>query len=226
MKIRILLPLLSFALAIPLLAEEPATKATSKAPTKSATTVATDALAKTAGLEKATFGGGCFWCTEGIFEKLDAVKDAKSGYTGGKTKDPTYEQICTGDTGHAEVVELLYDPKKITFEQLLDIHFKSHDPTTLNRQGNDKGTQYRSVVFYHNDAQKAAAEKAIKALDKSGTFKNPVVTQVMPVVKFYEAEEYHQDFQKKNPGHGYLRHSLNPKLLKLEDTFKKMNEGK
>jgi len=223
MNIRIrLLPAVLLTMSLSFLtasfAEEPATKPAPKDAAKEAPAKATP------NLEKATFGGGCFWCTEGVFEKLDAVKDAKSGYSGGMVKNPTYKQICRGDTGHAEVVQLLYDPKKITFEQLLDIHFKSHDPTTLNRQGNDVGTQYRSVVFYHNEAQKAAAEKAIKALDKSGTFKNPVVTQVKPVEVFYAAEEYHQDFQKKNPDHGYLRFTLNPKLKKLEDTFKKMNE--
>lgn len=207
-----ILPLFVIALTSLTFAEEPAAGSVAKT--------------ETAKLAKATFGGGCFWCTEGVFEKLDAVQDAVAGYTGGQTKDPTYEQICRGNTGHAEVVQLLYDPSKITFDELLDLHFKSHDPTTLNRQGNDVGTQYRSVIFYHDEAQKKAAEKSIEKWNKSGTFKDPIVTEVKPIAEFYEAETYHQDFYKKNPGHAYLRFSLDPKMKKLRSTFENMNEKK
>ena len=164
----------------------------------------------------ATFGAGCFWCVEAVFERLDGVKDVRSGYEGGHTKNPTYKQICRGDTGHAEVIEMKYNPEKIPFTKLVDMFFDMHDPTTLNRQGNDVGTQYRSVIFYHDDEQKKVAEEAKKKLDASGKHKNPVVTQIVPAEKFYVAEKYHQDFFQLNPDHGYNRNIIAPKLKKLD----------
>ena len=150
-------------------------------------------------VESATFGAGCFWCTEAFFERLDGVVSVTSGYEGGGMPRPTYKQVCSGDTGHAEVVEVRYDPTKVSYEKLLEVFWNSHDPTTMNRQGADVGTQYRSAIFYHSEDQRQAAEASKKAQDASGKYKNPIVTQVVSASEFYEAEGYHQDYFRNNP---------------------------
>ena len=165
--------------------------------------------------EVATFGGGCFWCTEAVFQQLTGVVSVTSGYMGGHVEHPTYKQVCQGDSGHAEVVQIRYDPRKIAYEELLKWFRQAHDPTELNRQGNDVGTQYRSVIFCHTDAQKSAAEKSRRDLAKSGKHKRPIVTEVTPASEFYKAEGYHQDYYRQNPGAGYCRAIIRPKLEKL-----------
>lgn len=164
--------------------------------------------------EKATLGGGCFWCTEAVFQSLPGVITVISGYAGGTRVNPTYKEICTGKTGHAEVVEITFDPAKISFEKLLNVFWKAHDPTTLNRQGADAGTQYRSVIFYHNQNQKISAEKSKSEAQRQ--FTDPIVTEIKPLVHFYEAEEYHQDYFEKNPDAAYCRFVIKPKLEKLK----------
>ena len=171
-------------------------------------------------LEKATFGGGCFWCTEAIYERVEGVHSVVSGYAGGTVKNPTYKQVCDGTTGHAEVTQITYDPKVVSYDELLEIFFKTHDPTTLNRQGADIGTQYRSVIFYHNDEQKQKAEYYKKELSKSGAWDNPVVTEISPVTNFYHAEDYHQDYYANNPNQGYCAFVIGPKVEKFEKVFK------
>lgn len=165
--------------------------------------------------ELATFGTGCFWCTEAVFQTMEGVKSSVSGYAGGTTPDPTYERVCTGTTGHAEVIQVEFDPARISYEKLLQMFWKIHDPTTLNRQGNDRGTQYRSVIFYHNEAQKLAAEKS--KLAAQARFREPIVTQIVPLTKFYRAEDYHQDYYRKHPEQGYCRIVIKPKLDKLKN---------
>ncbi len=165
-------------------------------------------------LEKATFGAGCFWCVEAVFERLDGVHSVVAGYAGGTKPNPTYEEVCTGRTGHAEVAQITYDPSKIRYEQLLEMFWKAHDPTTLNRQGADVGNQYRSVIFYHNEKQKAAAEKSRVEAQKS--FRDPIVTQIQPLTEFYQAENYHQDYYRNNPGAPYCVVVIKPKLEKLK----------
>jgi peptide-methionine (S)-S-oxide reductase len=171
-------------------------------------------------LEKATFGEGCFWCSQAIFERVKGVESVYAGYSGGTTNDPNYEEVCTGRTGYAEVVQITYDPKEVSYDELLKIFWKTHDPTTLNKQGNDVGTQYRSVIFYHNDEQKEKAEHYKKALDESGAYSDPIVTQIVPFTKFYKAEEYHQDYFAKNPAQGYCSLVIAPKVEKFEKVFK------
>jgi peptide-methionine (S)-S-oxide reductase len=170
--------------------------------------------------ETATFGTGCFWCTEAIFKELNGVISAMPGYAGGKTPDPTYKEVCSGSTGHAECTQIVYDPSKISYDELLEVFFKVHDPTQLNRQGNDVGTQYRSVIFYHNDEQKRLAEKYKTELDRSGAYDKPIVTQVAPLEKFYPAENYHHDYYElnkdKNP---YCSVVVRPKLDKFRKVF-------
>ena len=163
--------------------------------------------------ELATFGGGCFWCVEAVFERLPGVKSATSGYAGGHAENPTYEQVCAHTTGHAEVIQVEYEPSKISYEKLLDWFWEAHDPTTLNRQGADVGDQYRSIILYHNDAQKQAAEKSKAAAAKH--FPQPIVTQIVPLAKFYKAEVSHQDYYRLNPNAGYCRVVIKPKLDKL-----------
>ena len=163
--------------------------------------------------ETAIIGGGCFWCTEAVFEKVDGVKEAISGYAGGKVPNPTYKQICTGLTGHAEVIKIIYDPKVITFERILEIFGDAHDPTTLNRQGADVGTQYRSTIMYLNDSQKEIATKWKSSLNAK--LVDQVVTEIVPAPTFYNAEEYHQDYYDKNPNQGYCNFVIRPKLKKL-----------
>ena len=170
-------------------------------------------------LELATFAGGCFWCTEAYFERLKGVQRVIAGYCGGKEPNPTYKQVSRGQTGHAESVQITYDPKQISYADLLKVHFATHDPTTLNRQGNDVGKQYRSVVFYHNAQQKAAAENYIASLAKSGKYKNKIVTQVVPYTQFWPAEAYHQDYYQKNPSDPYVVSVARPKVQKFEKEF-------
>lgn len=165
--------------------------------------------------ELATFGGGCFWCTEAVFERVPGVRRVVSGYAGGKVANPTYKQITRGDTGHAEVIQIEFDPTKVTYAQLLEIFFEAHDPTTLNRQGADEGTQYRSVIFYHTAEQKAAAEAAKVAAAK--VWDDPIVTEISLLPKFWPAEDYHQDYFAKNPSQGYCSFVIRPKVTKLQD---------
>jgi peptide-methionine (S)-S-oxide reductase len=165
--------------------------------------------------EKATLGGGCFWCLEAVYDQIEGVKSVTSGYAGGTKPNPTYEQVCSGRTGHAEVVQLEYDPGAVSYEELLEIFWKAHDPTTLNRQGADVGTQYRSVILCHDDAQREAAEKSKKALEASGRFRDPVVTEIIPLETFYPAEAYHRKYYASNPHAGYCRVVIAPKLKKL-----------
>ncbi|TKC07368.1 peptide-methionine (S)-S-oxide reductase MsrA [Pedobacter frigoris] len=171
-------------------------------------------------LEKATFGMGCFWCSEALFERLDGVTKVRSGYEGGHVDNPSYEDVCTGTTGHAEVIEVTYDPSKIKYEELLEVFWKSHDPTTLNRQGADVGTQYRSVVFYNTDQQKQLAEAYKKELNDTRAFDKPVVTQIDKSSTFYVADNYHQDYFNNNGNQPYCRLVILPKMEKLEKVFK------
>lgn len=164
--------------------------------------------------ETATLGGGCFWCMDAVYERLPGVISVTSGYAGGHTANPTYEQVCTGTTGHAEVTQITFDPTKISFDKLLEVFWQAHDPTTLNRQGNDEGTQYRSVIFYRDEKQKLIAEKS--KLAAQNNFSSPIVTEIVPFTKFYPAEDYHQDYYDDNPNAGYCRIVIAPKLEKLE----------
>jgi len=177
-------------------------------------------LMDTTGLQKATFGSGCFWCTEAIFENLNGVHSVVSGYAGGNVVNPSYDEVCSGKTGHAEVTQITYDPKVISFDELLEVFWKTHDPTTLNRQGNDVGTQYRSAIFYHDEEQKNLAEKYKKELDKSGAWDKPIVTEISPITNYFAAEEYHQDYYDNNPNQGYCAFVIAPKLEKFRKVFK------
>lgn len=170
--------------------------------------------------EVATFGGGCFWCTEAIFEELNGVIKVESGYSGGNDKNPTYENVCTGITGHAEVIHITFDNKKVDFNELLDVFFATHNPTTLNRQGADVGTQYRSAVFYHNENQKMKALNFIDALEKDRVFNDRIVTEVTKFDVFYIAEDKHQNFYNNNKSQGYCSAVINPKLIKFRKKFK------
>lgn len=167
----------------------------------------------------ATFGSGCFWCTEAFFLDLKGVTEVVSGYMGGATKNPTYKEVCTGLTGHAEVIQLKYDPTVVTYESLLEIFWNTHDPTTLNKQGADEGTQYRSVVFYHDDDQKKIAEEYKIQLAKSGVFKKLIVTEITAAEKFYKAEGYHQNYYALNPDQGYCQYVIRPKIEKFKKQF-------
>ena len=171
-------------------------------------------------LEKATFGSGCFWCTEAVFERVKGVNEVESGYAGGTIKNPTYEQVCDGATGSVEVIQINYDPDIITYDELLEIFWKTHDPTTLNQQGNDVGTQYRSVIFYHNDEQQKKAEEYKKALDESGSWDDPIVTSIEQYNNYSKAEVYHQNYYENNPNQGYCSFVIGPKIEKFEKVFK------
>lgn len=177
--------------------------------------------------ETATFANGCFWCTEAVFRELNGVSSVVSGYTGGETANPTYKEVCGGQTGHAECLQIEYDPSKISFDELLEVFWKTHDPTTLNRQGADVGTQYRSAIFYHNEEQKAKAEKYKAELDKSGAFDKPIVTEISPFTKFYPAENYHQQYFENNENSNpYCQFVIRPKLDKFRKVFKgKLKNG-
>ena len=177
-------------------------------------------MTEKATLETATFGTGCFWCTEAVFQQLEGVSKVTSGYSGGSVESPTYKQVCTGTTGHAECLKIEYDPTKITFDELLEVFWQVHDPTTLNRQGNDIGTQYRSVVFYHDAIQKSKVQKYATALNKSGAFANQIVTKLEPFVKFYPAEDYHQNYFNLNGSESYCQFVIKPKVEKFEKVFK------
>jgi peptide-methionine (S)-S-oxide reductase len=168
--------------------------------------------------ETATFGGGCFWCMEAEFQKIPGVKHITSGFAGGHTENPSYHDVCTGSTGHAEVTQIEYDPQKVSYEKLLDYFWDAHDPTTLNRQGADTGTQYRSVILYSSDAQKVAAEKSKAEAQKK--FKDPIVTEIVPLKKFYKAEDYHQNYYNDNPNEGYCLFVIKPKVEKFEKKLK------
>lgn len=171
-------------------------------------------------IETATFGTGCFWCTEAIFQQLEGVIKVTSGYSGGHVVNPTYEAVCDKTTGHAECLNIEYDKNKITFDELLEVFWKSHDPTTPNRQGNDVGPQYRSVIFYHNDEQKDKAEKYKSELDKQGVFNDPIVTEISPFTIFYPAEKYHQDYYNNNGSQPYCSYVVRPKVEKIQKIFK------
>lgn len=171
------------------------------------------------GRQQATFGSGCFWCTEAVFQQLDGVEAVVSGYSGGKLPNPTYEDICTGATGHAEVIQVTFDPAVVSYADLLEAFWHSHDPTTLNQQGNDVGTQYRSVVFYHDDEQRKLAELYKQKLDESGAFDDPIVTEISPLNDFYAAEGYHQNYYNDNPRQGYCAFIIRPKLDKFRAAF-------
>ena len=171
-------------------------------------------------LQKATFGSGCFWCSEAVFERVKGVTAVDSGYAGGTTENPTYEEVCRGSTGAAEVIQITYDPEIISYDELLEIFWKTHDPTTLNRQGNDVGTQYRSMIFYHNDEQKEKAKDYKKALDESGIWSNPIVTRIEEYRNYSKAEDYHQNYYENNPNQGYCTFVITPKVEKFEKVFK------
>lgn len=171
-------------------------------------------------METATFGTGCFWCTEAIFQQLEGVESVTSGYSGGYVADPTYEQVCGRETGHAECLNIIYDPSKLSYDELLNVFWQSHDPTTLNRQGNDVGPQYRSAIFFHNEEQKNIAESYKAELDKRGTFKDPIVTEITPFTVFYPAEKYHQNYYNDNGGASYCLYVIRPKVEKFKNAFK------
>jgi len=171
-------------------------------------------------LETATLAGGCFWCLEAVFELLKGVEKVQSGYAGGHLTDPSYEQVCNGDTGHAEVVQVAFDPAVISYRELLEVFFALHDPTTLNRQGNDRGTQYRSAIFYHSPEQKAEAEQTIARLNAEKAYRDPVVTEVAPLENFYPAEDYHGEYFRRHPGQPYCEWVIAPKVAKLREKFK------
>ena len=171
-------------------------------------------------LDKALFGAGCFWCVEAMFQRLDGVVKVESGYAGGHAVNPTYKDVCTGTTGHAEVCRITFDPKKVSYETLLSIFWQTHDPTTLNRQGNDVGTQYRSAIFYYNDIQMQLAEKYKSELNASGAFSNPIVTEITAINNYYSAEDYHQNYYNQNSEQSYCQFVIAPKVEKLEKVFK------
>ncbi|WP_233378088.1 peptide-methionine (S)-S-oxide reductase MsrA [Maribellus sp. CM-23] len=180
--------------------------------------VSTTAMAKE--LEKATLGGGCFWCTEAVYLELKGVVDVKPGYSGGHVKNPGYKEVCSGTTGHAEAVQITFDPAVVSYSQLLEVFFATHDPTTLNRQGNDVGTQYRSVIFYHNPQQKETAEKVIRLLEEEKVYEQPIVTEIEAYDIFYVAEDYHLNYYARNKSQGYCQFIIAPKLDKFRKVFK------
>ncbi len=172
------------------------------------------------GMDTATFGAGCFWCVEAVFQRLEGVVSVKSGYAGGTVKNPSYKEVCSGTTGHAEVCQIIFDKSKVTYDLLLEVFWKTHDPTTLNYQGNDHGTQYRSVVFYHNEEQKQLAEKYKKQINDEKAYPNPIVTEIVPYNNYYEAEDYHQNYYNQNGTQGYCQYVIQPKVEKFEKIFK------
>ena len=171
------------------------------------------------GKELATLAGGCFWCLEAVYDQMKGVESVESGYMGGPKPDPTYEEVCSGRTGHAEVVQLAFDPKTVSFREILEVFFGIHDPTTLNQQGNDVGTQYRSAIFYHSPQQKTVAQELIAELTKEHFFNHPIVTEVVPAGPFYVAEDYHQEYFARNPFQPYCSYVVGPKLAKFRKTF-------
>lgn len=185
-------------------------------PEEKATPVATKAGATESQLERATFGGGCFWCLEAVFEMVPGVKSVVSGYAGGTVPNPSYQMVCTGLTGHAEVVQIAYDPEVVTYDQLLKVFWESHDPTTLNSQGPDVGTQYRSIILFHNEAQRQAARKSWQALTAARVYPSPIVTELVPLKKFYPAERDHQDYYREHPNEQYCQMLIAPKLRMMK----------
>jgi peptide-methionine (S)-S-oxide reductase len=167
-----------------------------------------------------TLGAGCFWCVEAVFQNLNGVLSVTSGYSGGTIANPSYREVCTGQTGHAEVCNVVYDPSKVSFDEILEVFWKTHDPTTMNRQGNDAGTQYRSAIFYHTQEQKETAEKYKRELDASGAFDKPIVTEISPFTNFYKAEDYHQNYFNENGDQPYCRFVIQPKVEKFKKVFK------
>lgn len=176
-------------------------------------------MSQTASSEVAILAGGCFWCIEAVFREVDDVVSVLSGYTGGTTVNPTYEQVGTGKTGHAEALQVVFAPDKISYHDILEIFFSTHDPTTLNRQGPDVGTQYRSAIFYHDERQKDIAEKVVEELDEAGVWNSPIVTRIVPAAEFYPAEEYHRDYFRKHPEQAYCRVVISPKLSKFRSKW-------
>ncbi len=205
---------LCFAMAAIGVGQEPA-KGTKKVEANNSTSTEKSESEKAT----ATFGGGCFWCVEAVFENMKGVESVISGYAGGRYPNPNYKQVCTGRTGHAEVCQIHYDSRVVSYEELLEVFWKTHDPTTLNRQGADEGTQYRSVIFYHDEKQKELAEKYKTKLDGSGAFNNKIVTEISKLPEFFEAEDYHQDYYAKNPGQGYCAAVVRPKVEKFKAVF-------
>lgn len=178
------------------------------------------------GTEAATLGGGCFWCLEAVYKELEGVREVQSGYAGGHVPDPTYRQVCGGDTGHAEVVQVSFDPDVTSYREILEVFFVIHDPTTLNRQGADVGPQYRSIILYHSDDQKRVAEEVVAEVEESGAWDDPLVTEVEPLDAFYEAEEEHDDYYHRNPHQRYCQVVISPKLAKFRETFQeKLKNG-
>ena len=181
---------------------------------------------KSGATESITLGGGCFWCVEAVYQRLEGVISVVSGYAGGHVDNPSYEAVCSGSTGHAEVCQIEFDPSILTFEEVLEVFWGTHDPTTKDRQGNDVGTQYRSVIFYHDESQGKLARTYLKQLDDSGTWSNPIVTEVEVLAKFYRAEDYHQDYFNQNPDQGYCSFIIRPKLAKFKKQFsEKLKKG-
>ncbi|NTU43387.1 MAG: peptide-methionine (S)-S-oxide reductase MsrA [Nitrospirales bacterium] len=172
--------------------------------------------------ELATLAAGCFWCVEAVFRELEGVEKVVSGYAGGSVPDPTYEQVCTGTTGHAEAVQITFDPEAISYEEILTVFWKTHDPTTCNRQGADVGSQYRSAIFYHSEEQRRTAESSKRDMDSSGLYKSPIVTEIVPFTVFYRAEGYHQEYSRRNPDQPYCRLIIHPKLEKFRKDFRFM----
>ena len=171
-------------------------------------------------MEVATFGNGCFWCTEAVFQRIIGVESVVSGYAGGHVANPTYKQVCGGQTGHAEAVQVTFDPSQVTYPEILEIFWKTHDPTTLNRQGNDVGTQYRSAIFYHNEEQRKLAEESKRLLNDAGIWKDPIVTEIVPFTNFFKAEDYHQNYYNDNKNQPYCTFLIRPKVEKLESVFR------
>lgn len=171
-------------------------------------------------METATFGSGCFWCTEAVFQRLKGVESVVSGYSGGFVENPSYQEVCTGTTGHAEATQINYDPAQISYDELLEVFWKTHDPTTLNQQGNDFGPQYRSAIFYHNDEQRRVAEEYKKKLDAARIWDKPIVTEITPFTNFYPAENYHQNYFNNNPNQPYCSYIIRPKVKKLQEVFR------
>ena len=177
-------------------------------------------------LEEATFGAGCFWCVEAVFEEVKGIKSAVAGYAGGEIENPTYKQVSSGTTDHAEVARITFDPSVISYEQLLEVFWHTHNPTTKNRQGADVGPQYRSVIFYHNDHQKEVAEKSLKKTDASNLWEDPIVTEIQPITNYSKAENYHQNYYENNPNAGYCQVVIAPKLKKFRKEFKHLLKDK
>ena len=178
------------------------------------------------GMDAATFGNGCFWCTEAVFDRLAGVQSVEPGYSGGHIKNPAYKEVCTGRTGHAEVARIVYDPSVVSYAELLEVFFATHDPTTLNRQGNDVGPQYRSAIFYHSEEQRRVAEVSLQVADESGVWRDPIVTEVSPLINYYSAESYHNDYYENNPEQPYCQYVVRPKVDKFIKQFRsKLKEG-